>query len=100
MSDTALLKKLLEAENAGRGLLREAQETADKRVHEALACLQEDLRAAREARLREIAVEEEAFSRELSGRQKRELSAFEDGLAQQKISFGDAERELEKILLS
>jgi septal ring factor EnvC (AmiA/AmiB activator) len=99
MSDTAPLKKLLEAENRGRELVLQAQETADRRVREALAALQEDLRAAREARLGQIAREEEAFTRELSVLQTQRFSAFEEDLAKQRIAFGDAERELRRILL-
>jgi thiamine pyrophosphate-dependent acetolactate synthase large subunit-like protein len=100
MSDTALLKKLLEAENAGRELVGQAQQTADKRVHEVLASLQEDLRAAREEMIARIAAEEEAFTRELSDRQRQRLSEFEEDLRKRKIFSEDAERELKKILLS
>ncbi|MDR1931423.1 MAG: hypothetical protein LBQ57_01245, partial [Spirochaetales bacterium] len=62
MSDANLLKKLLEAENSGRELVREAQDMADKRVHDVLNSLQDDFRSAREARLKEIAGEERAFT--------------------------------------
>ena len=98
MSDVTMLKKLLEAETAGRELVREAQETADKRVRESLSAFQDDFRCAREARLKETAAEAESFTTELERNQKARIAVFGETLQKERISSGDAERELRKIL--
>jgi vacuolar-type H+-ATPase subunit H len=98
MSDVNLLKKLLEAENSGRELVREAQDKADRRVHDVLNSLQDDFRRAREARLKEITEEAQSFTQTLAEEQKKRLSAFEEALRGERISSEDAGRELRKIL--
>ena len=98
MSDTGILKKLLEAENSSRSLLREAEDAAAKRVHEALFVLQDDFRTRREERLREITAEEESFLRELEEQQKARMAGFEENLKTVEVSFAAAERELKEIL--
>jgi hypothetical protein len=99
MNDVNPLKKLLEAESSGRDLVRGAGDEADRRVREVLNSLQEDFRSAREERLKEIAAEERDFTVALAEEQKNRLSAFEEALRGENISFGDAARELRKILL-
>jgi vacuolar-type H+-ATPase subunit H len=98
MSDGNMLKRILEAENSGRELVREAQEKADARVRDVLAALQEDFRAAREGRLRQIlerAREQDAGLRKL---QTQRLAGFERNLREQSVSFEDAAREARRIL--
>jgi vacuolar-type H+-ATPase subunit H len=98
MNDADMLKKILEAENSGRELVREAQEKADGNVHEVLISLQDDFRSSREARLRQISEEAEAYTLELENTQKERLAEFEQSLQKEKISFQDAGNELNKIL--
>jgi hypothetical protein len=98
MSDANLLKRILEAENSGRELVREAQEKSGARVHGVLTSLQDDFRSTREARLRQISEELEAYARELEDSQKKRLAEFEQALRQKTISFQDAACELRKIL--
>ena len=98
MSDTTMLKKLLEAENSSRSLVREAEEAAARRVHDALSALQEDFRRRRGEKLGEIAAEEEVFLRELEEEQKSRMTAFEENLKTVELSFAAAEHEIRKIL--
>ena len=98
MSDATMLKKLLEAENSSRGLIREAEEAAARRVHDALFAFQEDFRTRREQKIREIAAEEEKYAGELEELQKSRMAAFEEGLKNRDISFAAANREVRKIL--
>ena len=98
MSDTTILKKLLEAENSSRALLREAEEAVIARVHEARAALQEGFRGLRGEKLGEIAAEEEVFLRELEEERESRMAAFEERLRAVEPSFAAAERELKAIL--
>jgi vacuolar-type H+-ATPase subunit H len=98
MSDANILKKILEAENAGRELVREAQAEADRRVHHARAELQKDFDAARETKLRQVFEESRKLGGELERLQKERLAEFEQSLRSQTVSFDDATRELKKIL--
>ena len=98
MSDAAMLSRLLEAENSSRGLLKQAEEAAARRVHEASVALQEESRARREAKLREIAAEEESFLHALEEEGKSRIAAFAESLDAVKVSYDAAGRELRKIL--
>ncbi|MDR1624944.1 MAG: hypothetical protein LBT33_00250 [Spirochaetia bacterium] len=98
MSDADMLKRILEAENSGRELVREAQEKAEARVHEASAALQDDFRAAREGRLRQILEEARDRGRELQELQDRRLAGFERALREQTVSFDDGARVVRQIL--
>ena len=98
MSDAAMLRKLLEAENSSRSLIKEAEEAAGKRVHEETSRLQEEFRVRREEKLREIAAEEEKFFSELEERQRTRMAAFEEDLKTVEVSFADADTELKRIL--
>jgi hypothetical protein len=99
MSDDGnMLKRILEAENAGRELVREAQEKADGRIHDVLVRLQEDFRAAREERLKRIFEESQARSAELQKLQNEGLAEFETNLRRQSIAFDEAARTVRKIL--
>ncbi|MDR1315357.1 MAG: hypothetical protein LBK13_00670 [Spirochaetales bacterium] len=98
MSDENILKKILEAENSGRELVREAQEKADKRVREVLAALQEDFHVAREERFRQLLEESRTRCGELQRLQDEKLAGFERNLREHAVSSGDAAREVRKIL--
>jgi len=86
VSDAALLKELLKAESSSRDLLKDAEESAAKRVHDALLNLQEDFRKQRGERLSEIAAEEENFLGGLRQQQHISMTAFEENLKTTELS--------------
>ena len=98
MSDIAMLKKLLEAENSAREFVRIAEEAAHKREQEVIYEMQNEYHEQRELKIREITAEEEKYLLKLEEDQKIRKEAFVEMLETMEISYTAASRESRKIL--
>ncbi|MDR2587988.1 MAG: hypothetical protein LBC67_01045 [Spirochaetales bacterium] len=98
MNETDLLKKILDAENSGRELAREAEKKAEMRLREAASRLEDDYNASREARAAEISRSLREYEASLSAAQAEKLSAFDESLAAEETFPGDARLAVRRIL--
>ena len=98
MNETALLKKILDAENSGRELAREAEKKAETRLREAAIRLEDDYNARREARLTEISRSFAEYEAALKAAQAEKLAAFDSALAAEETFPGEARCLVRKIL--
>ena len=98
MNETALLKKILDAENSGRELAREAEKKVETRLREAAVRLEDDYNVRREARVTEISRSLTEYEASLKAVQAEKLAAFEVALAAEETFPGEARRLVRKIL--